>query len=589
FANPGTRSNHIAQTFTSGAAGLLSRIDLQLYRYPEASAPPTVQIRSTTGGVPDAGPDAVLFETTVDVSSLPFAPGFDEYVEPTSFDVSSAGIMVDSGDVLAISFQGGSFGYPDWTLWSGNYGTDTYDAGSRFHRTSSSQPWNPAGDELSFRTWVDLNPAPPGEGVGSYTLFETALATPDDPVSNSGSSVDDGFFPGIGFRVQRTTQISQVGAYLSGSGSVFAAIVELEDDNQYSLPNPYDLSGDDVLGTTLLELPPGFDGADVTGDLSLTLEPGAYALILGSGKFGADGDALLRSKHTPNGRWTPYVIRQSDGARFFNTGDRRLFVVADSAPGTVQIRPTVDVLAEVADNQSVFLTEGEDDILVKTGNEATDPDQLAVLEFSLDDVPAGRAIERVTLELDLNLITHSGPLAFDVFGFAGDGAAQTSDALGLATIVGTTSFDDLGVVSVDLDPTFVESLVGSASHLGLTIAPGATGNFRFGTLEGGEFSEPALLTVNLAPVTPGDFDGDGDVDGDDLAQWRGDFGASALSDADGDGDSDGADFLAWQRQLGSGAALSAAAAGVPEPSATALLTLALAALLAAKRRTAAIC
>ena len=63
-----------------------------------------------------------------------------------------------------------------------------------------------------------------------------------------------------------------------------------------------------------------------------------------------------------------------------------------------------------------------------------------------------------------------------------------------------------------------------------------------------------------------DFDQDRDVDGDDLAQWQGDFGASPDSDADGDGDSDGADFLIWQRQAGSGVPVLSAVVAVPEPS-----------------------
>ncbi|MDZ4656124.1 MAG: hypothetical protein SH868_00955 [Bythopirellula sp.] len=63
-----------------------------------------------------------------------------------------------------------------------------------------------------------------------------------------------------------------------------------------------------------------------------------------------------------------------------------------------------------------------------------------------------------------------------------------------------------------------------------------------------------------------DFDVDRDVDGDDLAQWQGDYGAGAGSDADNDGDSDGADFLFWQRQAGSGVPLVSAAVAVPEPS-----------------------
>ncbi len=64
----------------------------------------------------------------------------------------------------------------------------------------------------------------------------------------------------------------------------------------------------------------------------------------------------------------------------------------------------------------------------------------------------------------------------------------------------------------------------------------------------------------------GDFDGDGDVDDDDLSQWEGDYGNNGDSDADGDGDSDGADFLAWQRNFGTGVPIVAAAAAVPEPS-----------------------
>jgi hypothetical protein len=74
------------------------------------------------------------------------------------------------------------------------------------------------------------------------------------------------------------------------------------------------------------------------------------------------------------------------------------------------------------------------------------------------------------------------------------------------------------------------------------------------------------LSVVNAPALTADFDDDGD----DLAEWQGDFGVNALSDSDDDGDSDGADFLAWQRQLGS-PAIVAATAAVPEPATLLLL------------------
>lgn len=80
---------------------------------------------------------------------------------------------------------------------------------------------------------------------------------------------------------------------------------------------------------------------------------------------------------------------------------------------------------------------------------------------------------------------------------------------------------------------------------------------------------PELTTPN----TLGDFDGDGNVDATDLAQWQGDYGLNGDSDADNDNDSDGADFLAWQRNFGTSAL--AASSAVPEPTSFALLILGL--------------
>ncbi len=92
-----------------------------------------------------------------------------------------------------------------------------------------------------------------------------------------------------------------------------------------------------------------------------------------------------------------------------------------------------------------------------------------------------------------------------------------------------------------------------------------------------DFANPLSLAT-----TPGDFDGDGDVDGDDLADWQDSFGVDDGADADSDGDSDGADFLVWQQNLGTGLP-GGPAAVVPEPGSFAMIFLAAAALAAAKR------
>jgi hypothetical protein len=88
----------------------------------------------------------------------------------------------------------------------------------------------------------------------------------------------------------------------------------------------------------------------------------------------------------------------------------------------------------------------------------------------------------------------------------------------------------------------------------------------------------AALPENLffAPQ-PGDFNGDGFVDGDDLDMWHSSFAtAHPMS---------GADFLTWQRNV---ASANSAAAGhaVPEPSALALAGLPLVAFARWRSRTA---
>lgn len=84
-------------------------------------------------------------------------------------------------------------------------------------------------------------------------------------------------------------------------------------------------------------------------------------------------------------------------------------------------------------------------------------------------------------------------------------------------------------------------------------------------------------------ATPGDYNGDGDVDGIDLAVWEEQFGVSpvpAAPNADGDGSGlvTGADLLIWQRNFSPPGNV----AQIPEP-ASALLALVGLALLARRR------
>jgi hypothetical protein len=67
-------------------------------------------------------------------------------------------------------------------------------------------------------------------------------------------------------------------------------------------------------------------------------------------------------------------------------------------------------------------------------------------------------------------------------------------------------------------------------------------------------SAPLIYTVVSASSLPGDFNGDGSVDGDDLPIWQNFYGQSSSDplpgDADGNGSVNGRDYLVWQRNFG---------------------------------------
>jgi hypothetical protein len=80
----------------------------------------------------------------------------------------------------------------------------------------------------------------------------------------------------------------------------------------------------------------------------------------------------------------------------------------------------------------------------------------------------------------------------------------------------------------------------------------------------------------IGPPEFGDYDDDGDVDGNDFLVWQrtfGDAGASLAADGNGDGVVDGGDLTVWRDAFGQVAPLppaSATASAVPEPAAALL-------------------
>ena len=87
----------------------------------------------------------------------------------------------------------------------------------------------------------------------------------------------------------------------------------------------------------------------------------------------------------------------------------------------------------------------------------------------------------------------------------------------------------------------------------------------------GGYLNALQIEATAGPIA-GDYNNDGNVDGDDLQVWKdefGDSGAGVAADGDGDDDVDGADLLIWQRNVGPMEA-SVNAAAIPEPAAAML-------------------
>jgi hypothetical protein len=79
----------------------------------------------------------------------------------------------------------------------------------------------------------------------------------------------------------------------------------------------------------------------------------------------------------------------------------------------------------------------------------------------------------------------------------------------------------------------------------------------------------------LVPAGEGDFDADGDVDGNDYLRWQQNFGSTMNLPADDNhnGIVDAADYVLWRKHFGETSALASSQAQVPEPTTLVILLL----------------
>lgn len=173
------------------------------------------------------------------------------------------------------------------------------------------------------------------------------------------------------------------------------------------------------------------------------------------------------------------------------------------------------------------------------------------------------------------LNTYAGDTSVDA-GVLSLASAHLADAADVFLNTGATL--NLNFAGTDvIDSLFVD---------GVSLAAGVWGAVG----SGAAFTSPLITGAGLLQVStfvapiPGDFNGDGFVDGVDLAAWNGNFGATGVGtaegDANGDGAVDGADFLIWQQNVTPAGEVAAA----PEPGALMLAGAGLAALMVVRSR-----
>jgi len=151
-----------------------------------------------------------------------------------------------------------------------------------------------------------------------------------------------------------------------------------------------------------------------------------------------------------------------------------------------------------------------------------------------------------------------GTLAIEIGGL---GAGTMFDQLNVDGPVGLGG--TLDATLVDLGGGVFDPMVGDIFEI-LVASGEVAGTFDTLLLPAGYewFVSYNTNSVDLRVTIPGDFDGDFDADGDDLAIWEAGFG--------GEGEYSAADFLTWQTQFNGVAPSTVSPSTVPEPSSIAL-------------------
>jgi hypothetical protein len=109
----------------------------------------------------------------------------------------------------------------------------------------------------------------------------------------SGSSVTTAQFVGWRFQINAALDVDRIGGHLlsdpNSPGGVFAALVAL--DSITAVPHGAPFTAGETIATAVFQ--PAFPSDEIEVPLTAALQPGSYALVFGTGLFGASGAGAL--------------------------------------------------------------------------------------------------------------------------------------------------------------------------------------------------------------------------------------------------------------------------------------------------------
>jgi VCBS repeat-containing protein len=170
-----------------------------------------------------------------------------------------------------------------------------------------------------------------------------------------------------------------------------------------------------------------------------------------------------------------------------------------ASTGDATTAADADGYALDTDNDGTFDAVNTTDDVILTRNAFTSL-RSGLMEFDLSGIDPRSTIQAATLTVVVNQLEGlvGEPINVAIDAYAGDGVITTADATVAATQVGQASNLDLGTLSIPLSTSFLQSLLGTGSQVGLRVRLLSGTGVGFASTES-PLDSPPTLTFTLGP------------------------------------------------------------------------------------------